>query len=441
MAYTHLSYEERLLIADRLKHNVSIKNIAKELSRSTSTISREIKNHSVFQANKRNHCEHYSTCTAAKLCQGCTSKYRMTCRKCAACIQNCPAYTPSRCQNLQKSPYVCNGCLKSHICSFERRVYNPKYAQNEYEQCLTENRSGFDLTEEQMAKLDEQIAPLIKKGQSPYHIIQTLGDEITISEATLRRIIASRQISVRNIDLRVQVKRKPRKRRITRQELARISKAKTGHLWKDFLVYMEENPDTFVVEMDCVEGIKEDHAVLLTLHFDVYHLQLAFILDSQTTEQVIKALDKLEEMIGTELFQQMLPVIKTDNGSEFADVEALERSISGGKRTRVFYCEPNRSDEKGCCEKNHTHIRYVIPKGTSLEDFTQADISLMMDHINSYKRKALGGKCPYEMARFMDVPDDFFDLLGLEMIPPLEVNLTPKLLQRKEIIQEINIDN
>lgn len=436
MAYTHLSYEERLIIADRLKNHVSVKNIAKELSRSTSTISREIKGHIVFKQTKGAACQNFSTCTAAKICQGCTSVYRLKCKKCPACTKVCPDYVPFKCPKLLKSPYVCNGCSKNGACAAERRMYDPKYAQNEYERCLSENRSGFDLTAEQLSKLDEQVAPLIRKGQSPYHIIQTLGNEVSVSEATLRRIIASRQISVRNIDLRLQVKRKPRKHRTTAQEQARIRKAKIGHLWQDYLAYMEEHPDTFVVEMDCVEGCKEDHAVLLTLHFDVYHLQLALILDHQTSEQVIKALDKLEEILGTELFQQMFPVIKTDNGSEFSDVEAMERSITGGKRTTIFFCEPNRSDEKGCCEKNHTHIRYVIPKGTTLEPFEQTDISFMMNHINSYKRKALGGRCPYEMAKFMGVPDDFFVLLGLEQIAPQEVTLTPKLLSKKDILQQ-----
>lgn len=114
------------------------------------------------------------------------------------------------------------------------------------------------------------------------------------------------------------------------------------------------------------------------------------------------------------------------------DIYGMERSIYGGTRSKIFFCEPNRSDEKGHCENNHKYIRYVIPKGTSLESYSQKDISLMMDHINSYKRKSLFGKCPYEAARTI-LPEDFFLLLGLEQIPPERVILQPRLLKQNRI--------
>ena len=430
MAYTHLTYEERLIIADRLKNSISIKSIALELSRSTSTISREIKGHTVFKKAKKPVCVNYRDCTVSHLCKDCTSIYKKSCRKCGACIYKCPDYKPYQCDKLAKSPYVCNSCNKISICSAERRIYDPKYAQNKYKRVLSENRSGFDLSEEELNSLDEIIKPLIKKGQSPYHILQANPGAINVSESTLRRIINSQQISVRNIDLRVQVKRKARKHRHNMKEQLMINKSKQGHLWKDFIEYTTANPDAMFVEMDTVEGLKDENAVLLTLHFPVYHMQLAIIIENQTSVDVVSALDMIEEVLGTELFTQMFPVLLTDNGKEFSDVKGMETSIDGKtKRTTVFFCEPNRSDEKGHCEKNHTHIRYVIPKGTSIEHLNQSDVTLMMNHINSYKRKTLGGRCPYEMATFMGVHEDFFILLGLELIPPLEVNLTPGLLK------------
>ena len=96
---------------------------------------------------------------------------------------------------------------------------------------------------------------------------------------------------------------------------------------------------------------KEDKAVLLTLHIKYLHLQLAIILEEHTQFCVVEALDKLEHSLGKELFCQMFPVIFTDNGHEFADRLLLERSIYGGKRTTIYYCEPNKSNEKGACER------------------------------------------------------------------------------------------
>ena len=45
--YTQLSYEERVIIENRLKNNESIRSIAKKLNRNASTITREIKRNGI----------------------------------------------------------------------------------------------------------------------------------------------------------------------------------------------------------------------------------------------------------------------------------------------------------------------------------------------------------------------------------------------------------
>ncbi len=45
--YTQLSYEERVIIENRLKNNESIRSIAKKLNRNPSTIAREIKRNDI----------------------------------------------------------------------------------------------------------------------------------------------------------------------------------------------------------------------------------------------------------------------------------------------------------------------------------------------------------------------------------------------------------
>ncbi|MBR0379597.1 MAG: hypothetical protein IJH62_03455 [Mogibacterium sp.] len=70
----------------------------------------------------------------------------------------------------------------------------------------------------------------------------------------------------------------------------------------------------------------------------------------------------------------------------------------------------------------------MIPKSTSLIPYSQYDITLMMNHINSYCRKKSFGKCAYDLA--MDAfPQEYFDLLGLYRVPPNEVILKPELLR------------
>ena len=89
--------------------------------------------------------------------------------------------------------------------------------------------------------------------------------------------------------------------------------------------------------MDYVEGTKEDTAVLLTLHFPVFHMQLVYVLKKQTAPCVVDMLDAIETSLGKELFTACSPVILTDNGHEFTDMKGMERSVFDGKRTRVFF--------------------------------------------------------------------------------------------------------
>lgn len=419
---THLTKEDRTIIEDMLNRDCSIAAIAKHLNRSPSTISREIRNHrQTIPMRGTGNCTHYYHCRKIHVCGN--SKCRLKCRECHWCSKHCIDYEPVLCNRTSRAPYVCNGCEKNG-CHMEKHYYKALPAQVSYETILRDCRSGFALTDEEFTRIDKLATPLLKKGQSPYHICNSLKGELAVSESTLCRLIAAQKLTSRNIDLCNQVKRKVRVRRTMNREV--VGRMKEDHQYKDYLRFQEEH-DLPVVEMDCVEGSQNDPVVLLTLHFVSTHMQLAYRMPEHTSKEVVSVLDWLETMLGTELFRMTFPLILTDNGHEFADREALERSLYGRRRTIVFYCEPNRSDEKGHCEKNHTHIRYVIPKGESLAVYDQKQISLMMDHINSYLRKSLYGKCPYDVA--MDtMPQCFFERLHLTKIPSEQVHLTPALL-------------
>ena len=114
-------------------------------------------------------------------------------------------------------------------------------------------------------------------------------------------------------------------------------------------------------------------------------------------------------------------------------MDKLEQSveIEGALRCSIYYCDPMQSGQKGRLEKNHEYIRYVIPKGASLNSYTQEDITLLVNHINSTKRPGLNNLSPYEM-----IPDDDEDmrklmkLLDLKPITAKEVNLTKELFNK-----------
>ena len=118
-----------------------------------------------------------------------------------------------------------------------------------------------------------------------------------------------------------------------------------------------------------------------------------------------------------------------DNGSEFSNPKALEFDRQENQRTHVFYCDAAAPYQKGSAERNHEFIRMFIPKGTSFDNYTQQDISLMMEHINSYSRASLGDKCPYEMMEFL-YGLNILELLGYHRIAADDVTLNKSIFRK-----------
>ena len=98
-------------------------------------------------------------------------------------------------------------------------------------------------------------------------------------------------------------------------------------------------------------------------------------------------------------------------------------------RTNVFYCDAGSPYQKGAIEVNHELIRRVLPKGTSFNHLTQEDISLMMNHINSYKRKKLNNRSPYETFSFYH-GEEVLQKLGCSPVAASDIMLKPALLKK-----------
>jgi len=106
----------------------------------------------------------------------------------------------------------------------------------------------------------------------------------------------------------------------------------------------------------------------------------------------------------------------SDNGTEFHSLPLLETSEIGESLTRILYCDPCSSFQKGGCERNHALIRYVIKKGESFDFISQDQINELFSHINSQKRKSLAGQTPFHafFERFHFKPSEFVPLFELE---------------------------
>lgn len=384
--HKHLTLSDRNDIQLGLERSETFKAIGQSILKDPTTVSKEV---------KRNRQIRESTC------------------------HNLP------CPLLDKAPFVCNGCPKRRQnCGYKKIFYLAKQAQKQYEQTLIEAREGTPLNSKTFWDMDKVISDGVKKGQHIYHILKT--HNLDVSSSTVYRHIRKGYLSIAPIDLARAVKFKERRK----SKLPSIPKeAKKGRSYEDFQNYLALKQLNSWLEMDTVMG-RMGGKVLLTFNLSFCNFIFARLLDNKTTLEVTKHLYDIKNTLhqADKDFFQLFPVILTDNGGEFARVDDIEMDVRG--ESKLFFCDPNRSDQKGRIEKNHTLIRDILPKETSFDNLTQEDINLVCSHVNSVKRVALNGKSAYELFAFT-YGEEIPKLLGISKIPAEDVCQSSKLLQHK----------
>ena len=438
--HKHLSTSQRIHIEKGLNDGLSFAAIARKLDKHPSTIAKEVKKYRTLQPREKDpkkpaRCALFKECTLRFLCDKkdcvkmCKSCYDIKLQV-SKCSYLCSEYREPQCASISKAPFVCNHCARQRTCNKEKAYYIAQNADQSSQELLVSCRRGINQAPADIAMLDTLISPLLAQGQSLAHIYAFHGHEIPCSRKTLYNYIDQGVFTAKNIDLRrkVRYKCKPRKTG-TRVSLA-AKEFRIGRTYEDFQKFIQENPDIPVVELDTVEGGRDNSTqAFLTIFFRNCSLMLIFVLQEKSQDQVIKVFDYLTEKLGIKVFQELFPVILTDNGVEFQFPERLECDKNGGIRTKIFYCNPNSSWQKGRIEKNHEYIRYVIPKSQSLDHYKQRDACVLMNHINSEARDSLNGCTPFRLSKML-LNNRLHRLLCLQEIPADQVNLKPSLLKK-----------
>ena len=154
-------------------------------------------------------------------------------------------------------------------------------------------------------------------------------------------------------------------------------------------------------EGDLVVGKDGKGAALLTFTERMTREEIIFKIPSKHAINVARSLDKLEKEYKSE-FKNKFKTITFDNGSEFRDYKALEKSYDNRKkepRVKVYYAHPYRSGERGSNENANRLIRRFIPKGTVITDISEEFIKQIEDWINNLLRPMFGYKSSLEMVK------------------------------------------
>lgn len=429
----HLSLDDRLIIELELSLGNSFKYIGKLLDKDCTTISKEVKNHyklknSGCYGRVFNNCIHRENCKITSLCDDCHQSRNRLCRYCSSCKNKCDKYVEEVCPKLNKYSYVCNSCNQLSRCTLTKHIYEGSYAFNEYKAILSESRSGVVIDKDDIDNLNNILVPLIcNQKHSIHQAIINNKNKIMFSDKTIYKLIDLGVLNIKNIDLPRKVRFRQRRKQTNIYKVDK--KCLDNRRYEDFLSFLNNIPDTSIIQMDSVIG-RKGGKVILTIHFVNTSFMLAFLREHNDSQSVIDAFNNIFTLIGIDKFKELFPIILTDNGSEFSNPTEIEIDINTGElRTRIFYCHPSSPFEKGSCEVNHELLRRVLPKGESFDELTQDDINLIMSHINSYKRKKLNNESPYSV--FSNLYGiDTVDTLGIKKIEPNKVSLSKSLLKK-----------
>ena len=429
---SHLTHDQRTLIENGLRNRKSFKEIARDIGKAHTTVSREVQKHCVTSdkgayGRVTNRCIYRYECKRLNVCGNLKCQRKCSC--CAKCNEICPDFHEDICHWLSQPPYVCNGCPDEHRCVLRKKYYIHDQAEIEYREVLSGVRTGATLNEEERLAIGVVLNAGLEHGQSVHHIMASRRDDFQVCEKSVYRYINSGLFLQRpgRMELPKAPGMKPRRKKGSKHKVD--TKCRIGRTLEDYTAFLAAHPDNAVVEMDSVIGSRGGK-VLLTFNFNNCTLMLAFLRDANTSQSVIDIFNRLEILLGPDEFKKLFPVILTDNGTEFTNPDALEKShFSDGRRTRIFYCDSYSSWQKGHVENNHENLRKIFPKGESLDSFTQQDVNLALSHLNSFARVSLNDVPAIELFEKI-YGKEILDQLGIRLVDKKAVCLTPMLLKK-----------
>lgn len=354
--WKHINEEQRKTIASGIAHNKKLYQIAEAISVDPRSVSREVKRNRISYDYKD---------------------------------------INTRCQKLNRWPYVCANCHKKYKdCNFNRLKYDSKIANNQAKANLINSRRGLDLDSNEFNKLDAIIKKGTDENKSIYQISIENKEELNKSVTTLYRYINKGYLKTKRIDLPYAVKYKKRKHK-KKYEYSNNKIDRSNHTYLDYLSYIHKNPNVNVWQLDFLGAIKTDNKNILTFILPSVHFTILGIIENPNSDKVVKFFDDLEERLGTQNFIDLIQVILTDRDPCFNDILGICFSkVTGEERCKLFFCDPYVSNQKPHVENINKQIRKFFPKGYSIDHHTHKSIKKHNLTLLNTPIKSLDGNTP-----------------------------------------------
>lgn len=261
--------------------------------------------------------------------------------------------------------------------------YSAQLAQNhtDYQQ----TSKGSDIKLGHNHAYAKHVSTQILKGDSPDVIVANLKREgrWTVSTTTLYRYIDQGYIAgVTNANL---LEKNSRKR--TYSQVKKASRPPKGTSIEQRPQEVAERNTFGHWEMDSVIGKAEGKKQSLLVFTErLTRFEIIVRVNSKTSRSTVSAIDNVFRKYPKQIFKS----ITVDNGSEFQDFDGMQNDKKGNQRTRIYYCHPYSSYERGSNERQNRIIRRHFPKGSNFAKITAKDCQKAQDTINNMPRKILG---------------------------------------------------
>lgn len=281
-----------------------------------------------------------------------------------------------------------------------KTTYSPDIAEDKYQAHLREKGPDLKIgNDHELANYIETT--IINKDCSPaavlgFAMIEGKKFKTSLSVPTIYKYIAKGLfLNLTQEELPRHGKKKHKYKKVKKNKSA--SRAPAGESIEQRPEEIDEREEFGHWEGDTVysgRGKRKTTRALLTLTERKTRKEIIIAIPNRKAETVVKALDALERKLGARRFRAIFKSITFDNGTEFAAAEGLERSCVNKRlpRTKVYFCHPYSSWERGTNENTNGMIRRRFPKGTNFAAVTNAQIAQAENWINNYPRKILGYK-------------------------------------------------
>ena len=323
-----ITYEERCKIEFMVKKKYTLQDMAEELGRNKSIISREINRH-------------------------CDKKWD----------------------------------YNTGIC---KKVYSAAIAQGKYEFSRKKAGRKSKLSRALKQFIEDKI--LIEKWSpeevAGYIKVNDIKFDIHPSFQLIYYWIEKKKLNIRPLDLvhKAKLEKKDKKE----EKLKKLPKHTEKSIHKR-PKEIEENKEFGHWELDCVEGSKGSKKTYMTLLERLTKKYIVIEMIEHTNECIKQAIDSLEDEYGDN-FRKIFKSMTTDNGHEFLNYDKIEisRFDENKRRTTLYYTDPYSSWQKGMNENCNGILSRFIPKWTDLNKVSSEKLENVVNKINGKPRKILG---------------------------------------------------